>query len=219
MLNTVLTGGGGAMAITEPATATYRPPTDPRRLKIAESALSVFSRKGFYDSRVEDVCAAAGISRATFYRYFEGKDDVFDALIEMMSAEVLTTVEHLGAVTPDLAGRTTIANWIKDLVAITERWGAVVDEVVRPRENASEARSRAVLLTARFADVLAARFTDGGVQGVDPNMAALAIIAMTERVAHQVRTWNIEIDRQRMIDSLATLAMKMLHPHSAIALS
>jgi AcrR family transcriptional regulator len=196
----------------DPVATAITAPTDQRRLKIVESALSVFSRKGFYDSRVEDVCAAAGISRATFYRYFDGKDEVFDALIEMMSAEVLATAEHLGAVTPDDQGRATISNWIRDLVEITERWGTVVDEVVRPQENASDARSRAVLLTARFADILAARFTDGGVEGIDPQMAALAIIAMTERMAHQIRTWNIEIDRQQVIDSLATLSMKMLHP-------
>jgi hypothetical protein len=30
--------------------------------------------------------------------------------------------------------------------------------------------------------------------------------------AHQVRTWDVDIDRDAMIDSLATLAMKMLHP-------
>jgi AcrR family transcriptional regulator len=204
------------MAISDQVTIAVAPPIDQRRLKIVESALSVFSRRGFYDSRVEDICAAAGISRATFYRYFEGKDDVFDALIEIMSAEVLATAEHLGAVTPDAQGRATISTWIRDLVEITERWGTLVDEVVRPQENESDARSRAVLLTARFAETLAARFVDGGVVGVDPRMAALAIIAMTERMAHQVRIWSLDIDRQQLIESLATLSMKMLHPQLVV---
>jgi AcrR family transcriptional regulator len=198
------------MAIAE--TATVAPTNDRRRTQILESALAIFSRKGFYDSRVDDICTTARISRATFYRYFDSKDEVFDALLEVMSREVLTTVEHLGAVTPDLDGRATLSNWIRDLVAITERWGTVVDEVVRPREHDTDARSRAVLLTARFAEMLAARFVDGGVTGVDPNMAALAIIAMTERMAHQVRTWNVEIDQRTLVDTLATLSMKMLHP-------
>jgi hypothetical protein len=43
-------------------------------------------------------------------------------------------------------------------------------------------------------------------------MAALAIIAMTERTAHQVRIWEVDIAREAMVDSLATLALKMLHP-------
>jgi AcrR family transcriptional regulator len=215
------------MTIPEPAAATLAPPTDAaspdnpstdtRRLKIVESALAAFSRKGFYDSRVDDICSVARISRATFYRYFEGKDDIFDALLDLMSHEVLASAEHLGAVTPDGPGRETITNWIRDLVAITERWGTVVDEVVRPRENQSDARSRAVLLTARFADILATRLTEGGVEGVDPMMAALAIIAMTERMAHQVRTWNVEIERRTLVDTLATMSMKMLHPTMVIS--
>jgi hypothetical protein len=47
-------------------------------------------------------------------------------------------------------------------------------------------------------------------------MAAIAMIAMTERMAHQVRTWNIEIDADAVADALATMAMKMLHPAAPV---
>ena len=131
-----------------------------------------------------------------------------------MMAEVLDTAAHLGAVTPDEAGRATLAHWLADLVAITERWGPLVDEVNLLRASNAEARSRAVLMTARFADVLGERFAAGGVTEVDPKMAALAIIAMTDRTAHQIRTWKVDLGRDAVVDSLATLAMKMLHPVS-----
>jgi AcrR family transcriptional regulator len=183
-----------------------------RRRRLLECALTVFNRRGYADSRVDDVCTEAAISRATFYRYFEGKEEVFDALIDLMSSEVLDTAAHLGAVTPDADGKTTLAHWIADLVSITERWGVLVDEVNAPRVTNPGARERAVLLTSRFANVLSDRFTEGGVTGLDTKVAALAIIAMTERTAHQVRTWDVDIDRAAMIESLATLAMKMLHP-------
>jgi hypothetical protein len=78
------------------------------------------------------------------------------------------------------------------------------------------ARYRAVAMTARFADLLGARFREGGVEGLDPAMAAIAMIAMTERMAHQVRTWNIEIDNDAVADALATMAMKMLHPTAPV---
>jgi AcrR family transcriptional regulator len=172
----------------------------------------VFSRKGFHDTRVEDICSAAGISRATFYRYFEAKDAVFDALIELMGIEVLETAQHLGAVTPDAAGRARLGNWIRDLIANTERWGPVVGEIIRPRDEHTAARNQAVLMTTRFAEILGDRFREGGVTGVDPQMAALAIIAMTERVANQMRTWSLDIDTESVIDSLATMSLKMLHP-------
>jgi AcrR family transcriptional regulator len=183
-----------------------------RRRRLLECSLTAFTRRGYAATRVDDICAEATISRATFYRYFEGKEEVFDALIDLMSSEVLDAAAHLGAVTPDPEGKSTLAHWIADLVAITERWGVLVDEVNTPRVTNPGARERAVLLTSRFADVLSDRFSRGGVTGVDTKMAALAIIAMTERTAHQVRTWDVDIDRAAMVDSLATLAMKMLHP-------
>lgn len=197
------------MTVSDPVAA---PAAADRRQQLLEHALTVLSRRGYAATRVEDICAAAGVSRATFYRYFENKDEVFDALIDLMMAEALDTASHLGAVTADDAGHATLARWLADLVSITERWGPLVDEVNMMRVSNPEPRARAVVLTARFAEVLAERFTQGGVTHVDTKMAALAIIAMTDRTAHQVRTWNVDIDRRDVVESLATLAMKMLHP-------
>lgn len=177
-----------------------------------EQTLVVLSRRSYADMRVEDICASAGVSRATFYRYFDGKDHLFDALIDRMMNEVLETAAHLGAVTPDADGRATLAHWLADLVSITERWGPLVDEVNMLRATNPEARGRAVVMTGRFADLLGERFAAGGVKDIDPTMAALAIIAMTDRTAHQIRTWHIDLDRSAVVDALATLAMKMLHP-------
>jgi AcrR family transcriptional regulator len=187
-----------------------------RRLHLLESALVVFSRKGFHDTRVDDVCSAAGISRATFYRYFEGKDALFDALVDLMGMEVIEIAQHLDAVTPDAAGLATLSNWIRELLANTERWGPVVGEIIRPRDEHAAARNQAILLTTRFAELLGDRFREGGVSSADPQMAALAIIAMTERVASQIRTWSADIDPSTTIAALATMALKMLHPCAVV---
>lgn len=195
---------------------TTPPVLEKRRLHLLESALVVFSRKGFHDTRIDDVCSAAGISRATFYRYFEGKDALFDALVDLMGVEVLEIAQHLEAVTPDAAGLATMRNWIHDLLGNTERWGPVVGEIIRPRDQHAAARNQAILLTTRFAEMLGDRFREGGVADIDPQMAALAIIAMTERVASQLHTWGVDIDEDTITASLATLALKMLHPTVAI---
>jgi AcrR family transcriptional regulator len=190
--------------------------SEKRRNQILENALTIFSRNGFAASRVDDISSAAGISRATFYRYFDGKDDIFDALVDLMSNEVLAAAEALKPVTPDRSGRATLRTWIGALIAITERWGTLVDEVIRPRDKNAVARYRAVAMTATFAEIMGERFVEGGVTGLDPRMAAIAITAMTERAWHQVRTWNVEIDGAAVVDSLATMAMKMLHPRVVV---
>jgi len=43
---------------------------------IFDAAVETFATKGFDDTTVEDVARAAGVSRATFFRYFSSKDDL-----------------------------------------------------------------------------------------------------------------------------------------------
>jgi TetR/AcrR family transcriptional regulator, regulator of mycofactocin system len=52
--------------------------SDPRadtRARIEQAALDLFARKGFEHVTIDDVAAAAGIGRRTFFRYFATKAD------------------------------------------------------------------------------------------------------------------------------------------------
>jgi TetR/AcrR family transcriptional regulator, regulator of mycofactocin system len=51
-----------------------RPPSTTRR-KLQQIALDLFSRRGYDEVTVEELAAAAGISRRTFFRYFRSKAD------------------------------------------------------------------------------------------------------------------------------------------------
>ncbi len=57
---------------------------------VERAALEVFAEKGFENTTVEDVAAAGGISRRTFFRYFTSKADIpwsgFDALLARLDA-------------------------------------------------------------------------------------------------------------------------------------
>src|ERR1700743_1245296 len=54
------------------------------RVQIAEVAFKVFAERGFDQVTATEVAEAAGISRASFFRYFESKEDaVFVAQEEM----------------------------------------------------------------------------------------------------------------------------------------
>jgi AcrR family transcriptional regulator len=47
------------------------------RARLVDAGATVFAAKGFHETRIDDIVAAAGTSHGTFYRYFESKDQVF----------------------------------------------------------------------------------------------------------------------------------------------
>src|ERR1700757_4733588 len=80
-----------------------KPPTPTRRKdarpgEIVAAALASFAERGFAATRLEDVAAAAGISKGTIYLYFPTKEDLFRAVVRHA---VLPNVE---AAETDIAG-------------------------------------------------------------------------------------------------------------------
>lgn len=84
--------GGGQAPVSDLAAGTGRrgrpPGTSARELELI--SLRLFSRDGFEDTTVERIAAAAGVSKRTFFRYFESKADVlwhaFDGEVRSLRA-------------------------------------------------------------------------------------------------------------------------------------
>jgi AcrR family transcriptional regulator len=75
------------------AKRTYKA-ADERKQQILDCALEVFSAKGYHAASIADVCARAGIGRATLYQYFTDKRDLLVALAERIAARVTRLVEE-----------------------------------------------------------------------------------------------------------------------------
>jgi len=55
------------------------------REKIIEAALEVFAEKGFQETKISEISKTAGVSDATIYEYFEGKEDLLFAISETVT--------------------------------------------------------------------------------------------------------------------------------------
>jgi AcrR family transcriptional regulator len=66
-----------------------------RPTEIVEAALALFVEKGFAGTRLDDVAARAGLSKAAIYLYFEDKMALFQGVIRQAISSNLLTVEAI----------------------------------------------------------------------------------------------------------------------------
>jgi len=52
-----------------------------RREEILDAATACFTRKGFHQTTMDDICRQAGLSPGTVYRYFKSKNEIIDAAV------------------------------------------------------------------------------------------------------------------------------------------
>ena len=98
------------------------------RAAIREAANGLFLQQGVDHTTVDAICAAAGVSKGTFYLYFHRKEDL---LLEYGLRRLLRIREML----PTLIGRKTFREALND----------ILDEVVRGKAWGREVTGRALL--------------------------------------------------------------------------
>ena len=69
-----------------------------KRERILAAAERVFAEKGFYQAKVSDIAAQAGVADGTIYLYFKSKDDL---LISLFEAQMERVNSELTAATRD----------------------------------------------------------------------------------------------------------------------
>lgn len=63
------------------------------RARILESAIKLFSNRGFNTASVDDICAEAGVSKGAFYHHFESKQALFIALLDSWLQTIDSAIE------------------------------------------------------------------------------------------------------------------------------
>jgi AcrR family transcriptional regulator len=59
-----------------------------RKAALRRAAFACFAEAGFHATTVDDICKHAGVSKGTFYWYFESKEQVFVEILEVWANEV-----------------------------------------------------------------------------------------------------------------------------------
>jgi AcrR family transcriptional regulator len=81
------------------------------RQQLLDAALLVFSRQGYDAARLEDIAAAASVTRGAIYHHFGGKPELFASLVEEASqtgSQAVTQAIQAGGSFLDIARRVLV---------------------------------------------------------------------------------------------------------------
>jgi len=96
-----------------------------QRTHIQLAAIAVFARKGLGETTVNDLLAAAQVSRRTFYKYFENKMQVLEGIYQSAVALLLSRFMAM----QDLAGSSEA--WLHAMVARYFDYHLAVGPIIR----------------------------------------------------------------------------------------
>jgi AcrR family transcriptional regulator len=72
----------------------------------------VLAEVGYHESNVRLISQRSGYSRASFYQYFSGKEDLFRQLSGHVARLLARTTDGVGPLTPDASGRDALRAWL-----------------------------------------------------------------------------------------------------------
>jgi len=159
-------------------------PARAARGAIVASAMGVFDRLGFAATRVEDLLAAAGIARRTFYKHFASKEDVLASIYELTTYELLRAIDGgSDAGAEPLAGvRRAMDGYLDFHAQNGTLLRILVEQAIRSDSPLAPLRKR---FRARLVEVLSRAATARGRRSFDP-LLGVALISALEGVSLEI---------------------------------
>lgn len=156
------------------------------REALFEAAIGLFRERGFGGTTVDDIAAAARVSRRTFFRYFPAKE----AVVFPWDAERL---ERFAQILRDRAsGEAPFDSVRRALLALAEDYVAQADDMVaqhRVIESASELLSYERKLDRRWEEALARALGDGSGSAKQQRNARILAGAMMGALRATLAEW------------------------------
>ncbi|AKH85554.1 transcriptional regulator [Streptomyces sp. CNQ-509] len=162
------------------------------RRDIAAAAMELFATKGYEATTVDEIAAAAGVARRTFFRHFRSKEEAIfpdhDDTLERVKAV-------LDAAPPHEYPLDTVCRGIREVMRMYAAQPAVSVERYRLTREVPTLREREIASVSRyerlFTRYLLGHFDEGAHQDGDdgPLLAEVAASAVVTAHNHVLRRW------------------------------
>ena len=173
------------------------------REKLLGAGAVVFAERGYHAARVDDVVKLAETSHGTFYLYFANKEELFHALAEQVAERLAALAGTLPALTPGPDGLAALTAWMAEFQTLYAESGPIIQAWTEAEIVATDVGKLATTVWAAFTRALIDRIRATAVDDIDPAVAALAFVAMIERANYYVRTGQVGVKREAVVETLA----------------
>lgn len=178
--------------------------------RLCEAATKVFAEKGFHGTRVDDIVHGATTSHGTFYLYFGSKEALFEHLVAQVSAELHRLADSAPTVARTAESRAELREWVEGIGALYERYGPVITAWTDAELAGKSVGNLGDDLIGSLATSLAERSNVPKRARLDAQLAALALVTMTERVLYYMATGQLRAERDDVIDMVCDVIVGAL---------
>jgi AcrR family transcriptional regulator len=202
---------------SEPRTAPARSRTETRR-RLVDAATGLFAKQGLHGVTSHEIARAAGVAAGTFYLHFQDKEALFREVVFEAALKLRSRMERAAAASPDPG--VAVRARAGELLAFAEENRSLVQILFgRNHEAAGVGVDVLEFLAEEIERNLRARGSAGLLaQGIDPGVAAQALVGMRARI---VAWWAEEpgrIPREAVIESLSRIQVSGIYPPGAAGL-
>lgn len=183
---------------------------------LSEVGLRLFLERGLDGVTIDDITQAAEVAKGTFYRYFEDKAALVDALLEPVRRELLDGLEACGRALSEARDVEAMFDAYRAMAAVIASALLQYPGVVRlylqeSRGPAVGARAKVVELSrlvARHAvDITEKAHTHGLLRPIRPAVSGLAVVGAVERLLLAVLSEEDIGNPLELPDALTTLVL------------
>lgn len=181
------------------------------RQQLIDAAAKVFAEKGYDAARLEDIAAELDVLQGSLYYHVGSKAALYRLVLVQRFETIVVAIEKIaaGTASPKDKLRRAIREQLRYIAAHLPESPHWFDELPandKAPEEADEDRALLLRLRESWKTIVREGIQTGAIRkNVDPSVAVLSILGMTNYVAR----WY-DPDARRSIDQIATMQFAMI---------
>ncbi len=180
-----------------------RPRGQKTRQALLDAGSAVLPRRGYHDTRVDDIVEAASVSHGSFYRYFGNKEELFHVLAEDAALAMVELVRTF----PDGAPTDAVRQWLQDWFASYRANGGVISAWQEIDYQEPELRAFSLQVAIVTFDRLVRIVHQRGFG--DATADAIVLLSVIERMPYTVLAMG-HLDEDEVIDAATFIVRRGL---------